>query len=338
MEGNEQYKRARTAILALNRLRRPIARRRGGEKKSQFNRDRTKSFRLWNDPNVLGFGVGPKVFAGGRSDFCLVFFVRTKLAKERLRHLTEIPERLLLETLDLEIQTDVQQWGSPPVAHSTRSAGCQIGDSFGHSGTMTLAVKEASSGSPLMLSCSHVLARGGDGAQKGDIVESPVAPLSPPGENVVGRLTRFTVLDRNASDNQVDAAVAEPSDGIELSNDFAGIGRITEIRDLTQEDAESLKDLELQKFGFVTGLLKGAMGNMHISTSVVYHELSGDPILDFTELVELNCLSREGDSGAAVLDTQTPPRIVGMHIAGKADGTCLFTHIQPVFDCLKITL
>jgi len=338
MGSSEQYTRARSGILALNRFRRPMARRRSGEKKSHFSRDRTKARTLWNDPNILGFGVGPKVAAGGRSDFCLVFFVRKKLAKERLRNLAEIPERLLLETLDLEIQTDVQQWGRPPIAHSTRSAGCQIGDSFGHSGTMTLAVKDASSGSPLMLSCSHVLARGGDGARKGDIVESPVAPLSPSGENVVGRLTRFTVLDRDAPDNQVDAAVAEPAAGVEISNDFAGIGRISGIRDLTQEDAESLKDLELQKLGFVTGPLKGAMGNMHISTSVVYHELSGDPILDFSELVELNCLSREGDSGAAVVDTQTPARIVGMNIAGKADGTCLFTHIQPVFDCLKITL
>jgi len=338
MDGNEQYKQARSAILALNRFLRPSARKRGGEKKSHFTRDRTNARTLWNDPNVLGFGVGPKVFVGGRSDFCLVFFVRKKMAKKRLRHLAEIPDRLLLETLDLEIQTDVQQWGTPPVAHSTLSAGGQIGDSFGHAGTMTLAVKDASSGLPLMLSCSHVLARGGEGARKGDTVESPVKPLSPLGENVVGSLTRFTVLDRDASDNQVDAAVAEPANGVEISNDFAGIGRISGIRDLTQEDAETLKDLELQKVGFVTGPLKGTMGNMHISTSLVYHELTGDPILDFTELVELNCLSREGDSGAAVLDTQTPARIVGMNIAGKADGTCLFTHIQPVFDCLKITL
>jgi hypothetical protein len=273
-----------------------------------------------------------------KSDFCLVFFVRRKLARKRLRHFAEIPGRLLLETMELEIQTDVQEWGRPPVAHSILASGCEIGDSFGHAGTMTLAVKDADSGSPLMLSCSHVLARGGAGATEGDIVESPVDPLSPLGANVVGHLSRFTVLDRNAPDNQVDAALAEPAKGIELSNNFAGVGRVSAIRDLTQEDAESLKDLELQKFGAVTGALKGKLGNMHISTSLVYHELPGDPILDFIELVELDCLSREGDSGAAVLDTQTPARVVGMNIAGKADGTCLFTHIQTVFDFLKITL
>ena len=78
--------------------------------------------------------------------------------------------------------------------------------------------------------------------------------------------------------------------------------------------------------------MKGKLGNMHIATSL------GDPVLDFIELAELNCLSREGDSGAPVLDTQTPPRIVGMNIAGKADGTSLFIHIQRIFDRLAITL
>jgi hypothetical protein len=349
MDPNEHYKQARIATLALNRFRRPSARKRGSEKKFHFNRDLKKARTLWHDDNILGFGVGPKVSKEsskeGKPDFCLVFFVRKKMAKKRLRHLVEIPDRLLLETLDLEIQTDVQEWGSPPVAHSTTFPGGQIGDSFGHAGTMTMAVRDAASGSPLMLSCSHVLARGGEGANEGDLIESPVAPLAPLGTNVVGSLFRFSVLDRNATDNDVDAAVAAPAAGIDISNTFAaasGIsgGSISGIRDLTQEDTDTLNDLPLQKLGFVTGVrpVRGKLGNMHIATSLVYHEMSGDPVLDFIELAELNCLSREGDSGAPVLDTQTPPRIVGMNIAGKADGTSLFIHIQKIFDRMAITL
>jgi hypothetical protein len=337
LESNQRYEEARTGILALNRFRRASARKRVSEKKSHFNRDLGKARTLWYDHNILGFGAGPKVSEGGKSDFCLVFFVRKKLARKRLRHLAEIPDRLLLETLDLEIQTDVQEWGSPPVAHSAVIPGAQIGDSFGHAGTMTLAVKDSASGSPLMLSCSHVLARGGEGAKTGDFVESPVAPLAPLGTNVVGRLFGFTILNR-ANDNDVDAAVAEPVAGVEISNDFAGAGGIAGVRDLTRENAESLSDLELQTFGFVTGPRTGKLGNMHISTSLVCHELSGDPVLNFIGLAELDCLSQEGDSGAPVLDTQTAPRIVGMNIAGKADGTCLFIHIQKIFDRLAITL
>jgi hypothetical protein len=338
MDGNEQYEQARIATLALNRFRRPSARQRGSEKQSHFNRDLKKARTLWHDDNILGFGVGPKISKNRRSDFCLVFFVRNKLAKKRLRDMAQIPDRLLLETLGLELQTDVQEWGRPPVAHSTIVPGCQIGDSFGHAGTMTLAVTDAATASTLMLSCSHVLARGGEGASQGDLVESPVVPLAPLGTNVVGRLFRWTTLSRTATDNDVDAAVAKPDDGVDISNDFDGSGKIAEIRDLMKESADTLRDLKLQKLGSVTGPQNGTLGNMHITTSLVYHEMSGDPVLDFVDLAELNCLSREGDSGAPVLDMETPPRIVGMNIAGKADGTCLFIHIQKIFDRLAITL
>jgi hypothetical protein len=341
MASNEQYKLARIATLALNRFRRPSARQRGSERKAHFNRDVTKARTLWHDDSILGFGVGPKISNGSKSDFCLVFFVRKKLAKKRLRNLVQVPERLLLETLGLEIQTDVQEWGSPPVAHGTMAPGGQIGDSFGHAGTMALAVRDAATRSPLMLSCSHVLARGGEGASQGDPVESPVVPLAPLGTNVVGRLFRFTVLSRTAKDNDVDAAVAAPADGVDISNDFDRSSGIVGLRDLTDstiESADDLRDLKLQKLGYVTGSREGTLGNMHITTSLIYHEMSGDPVLDFIDLAELNCLSQEGDSGAPVLDKQAPPRIVGMNIAGKADGTCLFIHIQKIFDRLAIIL
>ncbi|SRR5579871_649918 len=339
MDSNEQYKLARTVTEALNRLRKPTARRRSHEKKSHFNRDIKKARALWHDDNILGYGVGPKVSEGGKSDFCLVFFVRKKMAKSRIRELTEIPRRLMLETLGVEIQTDVQEWGRPPVAHSTLAPGGQIGDSFGHAGTITARVRDASSGLPLMLSCSHVLARGGEEASQGDLIESPVVPFAALGTNVVGRLSRFTVLSRNASDNDVDAAVAEPDPGVKLSNQLGDSVSISGIRDLTDdtiETADSLNNLRLQKIGNVSHSLTGTLGNMHIATSIIYHEMSGDPILDFVELAELDCLSEEGDSGAPILDMQN--RIVGMNIAGQADGSCLFIHIQKIFDRLMIAL
>ena len=334
MPGSEKYERARAATRALDRLRKPIARRRKHEKDSHFSRDVAQARGFWNDPNILGYGVGPKKSGdGSKSDHCLVFFVRKKLAKQRLGQLVKIPARLLIETSDLEVETDVQPWGRPPVAHL--APGIQIGDSSGNAGTMTLAVKDAATGAPLILSCSHVLAMGGDGAKQGDIVESPVVAISELGANVVGRLSRFMILDRNG-DNSVDAAVATAEAGVEISNRIPGAGAISEIRDLNQESADSLDSLPLRKFGAVTNQTDGEMGNLHISASLVFHELSGDPTLDFVDLAELSCESKPGDSGSPVVDEQL--RIVGMLIGGKADGTSLFTHIQPVFDLLKITL
>jgi len=335
VEGDEKYKRAHSAVQALNRLRNPGTRKRKHEKELHFKRDRKRARILWNDPNILGYGVGPKVSGGSKSEFCLVFFVRKKMAKERLRHLAKIPERLRFETMGMDLQTDVQEWVKPPVAHL--NPGIEIGDSFGHKGTMTVAVRDRKTGSPLVLSCSHVLARGGEGAKTGDLVESPVSPLANLGENVVGTLFKFMRLRRNGN-NSLDAAVAIPAEGISISNDIPGVGTIAGVRDLDQENADGIIGLPLKKIGGVSGTLDGTLGNVHISIPLVFHEMDSDPVLDFVDLFEITCESRPGDSGAAIVDTSSAPRIVGMNIAGNETGSGLFTLIQPVFDLLNLEL
>jgi hypothetical protein len=332
-----KYNRARDAASSLDRFRRPAVRPRRGERKSYFERDCQTARMLWNDPNILGFGVGPKISQGGRSDFCLVFFVRKKLPKRRLRDLATIPQHLALDCLGLRVRTDVQEWGGPPIAHGPLPSSASIGDRAGNSGTMTLAVRDSSTGDPLILGCSHVLARCGAG-QPGDPVESPADPRSDPRLNVVGRLVRFTEIDRRSSDNEVDAAVATPDGGVHLLNDIPRIGSVSGIRDLTLE-GDSVQGLKVQKFGAVTGFTTGRITNLHVSTSIVYHQMSGDPSVDFIELVEYDTVSKEGDSGAAVLDRMNPPSVVGMHIAGRSDGTAsLFTHIQFVFDAMQVNI
>ncbi len=333
MEGSEKYQQAHSGVQALNRLRKAGARKRKQEKISHFKRDRKQAHTLWNDPNILGYGVGPKVSKGGKDGFCVVFFVRKKLAKERLRHLVQIPEQLRIETLGLNIQTDVQEWGKPPVAHL--APGSEIGDSFGHKGTVTAAVRERGTGKPLILSCSHVLAQGGEGAHEGDLIESPVFPLANPGVNVVGALFSFMNLKRHTN-NSLDAATATPSAGIPASNHIPGIGSIAVIRDLRQENADDINGLPLRKIGATSGTLSGTLGNMHISIPLVYHEMDGDPVLNFVDLVEITCDSEPGDSGAAIIDDNN--RLVGMNIGGNENGSGLFTHIQPVFDCLGLSL
>ena len=335
---NSKYSRAYEATIALNRLRKSSVRLRTGESKQHVDRDRALVRGLWQDPNILGFGVGPKTRKEeGDSEMCLVFFVRRKLAKARLRDLKMIPKHLALNTLGTRVLTDVQVWGGLPVSHSSVSAGASVGDLSGNSGTITLAVTDSSTRHPMILSCSHVLARCGLG-QAGDQVESPADPSSDPRLNVVGKLVRFTEIDPHATDNEVDAAVAKPNNGVTLSNNIPGIGALSSIRDLTQE-GDSAVGIQVQTLGAITGSQAGLIRNIHVSTSIVYHQLSGDPSVDFVELVQYDGLSQEGDSGAAVLDTADSPNVVGMHIAGSSDGTAsLFTHIRFVFDALNVTL
>ena len=333
-----RYTRARDAAFTLNRLGSKSARIRRGERKSHFQKDSNAARSLFTDPNVIGFGVGPKIAKGEHNPLrhCLVFFVRKKLPKSRLRNLVEIPKHLILNTAGLSVQTDVQEWGHPPVAHSSLSSGASIGDLAGNSGTMTLAVQDTSQGTPLILGCSHVLAACGNG-QVGDEVESPANPSVDPGPNVVGRLLRFTVIDPLSVSNAVDAAVANTLDGIDLSNGIPGIGTPAGIRDLTLEGETVINKIEVQRVGAATGLQTGTIRNLHVSTRITYHQLPGDPSVYFVDLVQYDALSEEGDSGAAVVDTTEEHRVVGMHIAGLQDGSAsLFTHIRHVFDRMQV--
>jgi hypothetical protein len=335
-----KYQRALDVVSALNLLLSRSARARPGERKSQFEHDRRLARSLLTGPNVLGFGVGPKLSGTGRKphEICLVIFVRRKLPNSRLRHQLKIPKHLFLETLGLKIRTDVQVWGNPPEAHSV-SAGDSVGDLAGNSGTMTLAVTDVSPGAgrdPLILGCSHVLANAGQG-HVDDPVDSPASPFTDPGPNLVGHLRRFTIINQKSASNEIDAAVAVPLRGIDLSNDIPRIGVPAGIRDLRPEGHTVINQLTVQRPGQSTGVLSGLIRNIHVSAGITYHQLPGDPSVRFMELVQYEVLSEEGDSGAAVLDTADPLRVVGMHIAGIAgDSISFFTHIGSVFRRMKI--
>jgi hypothetical protein len=333
---NSNYARAREATFSLNRLVLRHARPRRKEKKEHFEKDRQMARSLLDDPNILGFGVGPKIFSGvADPELCLVVFVRRKLPGSRLRHLFKIPEYLSFNTNGLRVLTDVQAWKRPPVAHAL-SAGASIGDLVGNIGTMTMVVADGSTGAPLLLSCSHVLARCGLGNVR-DEVESPGGAVASPIANVVGRLLRFTKIDADSLNNQVDAAVAKPLTGMDLSNNIAEIGVPAGMRDLTLEGESVVNRLNVQRAGIASGLQRGMIRNLHVSTRITYHQLPRDPAVRFTELVQYDALSEEGDSGAAVVDDSEPPQVVGMHIAGLSDGsTSFFTHAGFVFETLGV--
>jgi hypothetical protein len=335
---NNKYERARATVFALNRFAKRTVRPRRDERQTHFERDRRTARSLITDSNILGFGVGPKIRAtvSAASEFCLVFFVRKKLPRSRLRHSIEIPKQLLLNTTGLTIRTDVQEWEQAPVAHGLLSSGASIGDLAGNSGTMTMAVRDNATGDPLILSCSHVLAAAGRG-RLGDQVESPASPGENPGPNVVGHLLRFTRIDPGSLSNAVDAAVADPLTDIDLSNEIPGIGTPNGIRDLTLEGDSAIKQMGVQRAGAVTGPETGTIVNLHVTTRITYRQLPGDPSVYFVDLAQYDAPSSEGDSGAAVTDTTDAHSVVGMHIAGLPDGSAsFFTHIRYVFDRMQV--
>jgi hypothetical protein len=335
----KKYENARDAVRALNRFARGSARPRQGERESNFKRDCQIARSLYADPNILGFGVGLKVASGKSvpSEFSLIFFVRRKLQKSRLRNLVSIPKHLHLHTSDLRVQTDIQVWGAPPVSHGLVTAGASIGDIMGNSGTMTLCALDSSTQKPVILGCSHVLAACGQD-HVGDDVESPSNVGVPPGQNRVGKLLRFTTIDPSSLNNAIDAAIATPVSGVTLSNNLPGIGIPDGVRDLTLEGGAVVNQVSVQRAGVASGLQGGTIRNIHVSTLITFTSLPGDASVNFVELVQYDAVSNAGDSGAAVVDTTPSNNIVGMHIAGTSDGSSsFFTHIQWILDRMQVS-
>ena len=336
---DNKYTRARDSAFALNRFVKPGSRPRLNERKAHCERDHQTARSLFHDPNILGYGVGPKMVEGARipSEICLVFFVRKKLAKSRLHNSVTIPKRLLLETRGVRVVTDVQVWGKPPVSHGAIVSGSAVGDVAGNVGTITLAVRDSSTGDPLILSCSHVLAACGKG-EVGDEVDSPPDASSDPGSKLVGRLLRFTEIDPRSLENAVDAAVAEIVKGVSLSNKIPGIGIPTGIRDLTLAGGAVIDQFQVRRAGAITPLAAGTIRHLHVSTRITYSQLN-DQRVHFVDLVQYDVGAEEGDSGAAVIDSTEENNVVGMHIAGLPDGSAsLFTHIRFVFDSMNVAL
>ena len=329
-----KYIHARDTAFSLNRLLRRNVRPREGEKTSDLKHDRELVRKIMSDPNILGFAVGPKKSGrrGKTSDFCLVFFVRRKLRGSQLRNSIPIPKHLFLRTLGRRVMTDVQEWGGMPVAHSTTRAGTSICGQDGESGTTTLIVTDNETGNPAILSCSHVIAACGRG-HVGDDVELPARGASGPGSRVVGKLRLFTFID-DSNDNLVDAAVADPVDGVKLSNNIPQIGTPVGIRDLLLEDEDAHR-IDVRRFGAKTGLQTGTITNLHLSARIVYPQLGGTTAF-FTDMANYDAPSQGGDSGAPVVDTSDEPHVVGMHLAGLPNGTSLFMHITNVFDLMKV--
>jgi hypothetical protein len=232
------------------------------------------------------------------------------------------------------VQTDIHALGGMHVAHTGITSGSSIGHVSGTAGSVTFVGKDVTTDEQLILSCSHVLARGG-AAQQGDAVESPAYSSNGNSPTTVAFLTnRFMVINPQIY-NTIDAALARPIEGIVLSSMIPGIGDLAGVLDISQMTLESAINLPVVKFGAGTGLMRGRITGVHATLQIRFPEL-GDQIVWFTDLLTHDIPSKEGDSGAAVVDPTTR-NIIGMHIAGTGQsGLC--TNIQPVLDTLQIQL
>lgn len=314
---------------------------------------------LLDRANVVAAGVGYKMTGGQKtSNLSIMCSVTKKIAASQLASKDLIPQ-----TID-GMPTDVIETGviralqAPTERHRPAPGGVSIGHRDITAGTLGCWVKK--DGRFVILSNNHVLANS-NAAQIGDPVLQPgpydggrfpedhIADLEQfipiniigiPSDcqiatgaagflNAIARLLGSSVelqaIDRQQTENLVDAAIARPLNTGDVKDEILQIGKI-------EGTAEGELGTAIKKSGRTTGLTTGEIQQVDVTVNVQYGE---GQIAQFADQLMAGPMSQGGDSGSAVLDEAN--RLVGLLFAGS-DTTTIMNRIQNVFSLLGVSL
>jgi hypothetical protein len=309
--------------------------------------------------NVVAAGAGYKITGGSKtSALSIVCSVTKKVASSQLSSKDLVPA-----TLD-GMPTDVIETGviralqSPTEKHRPAPGGVSIGHRDITAGTLGCLVKK--DGRSVILSNNHVLANS-NAAEIGDPIlqpgpydggrypedhiadleqfipinisglpsECPIATGTADFLNSIARLfgskVQLQAIDRQQTENLVDAAIARPLNPEDVKDEILQIGTI-------QGAAEGILGMAIKKSGRTTGLTTGEIQQVDVTVNVQYGE---GQIAQFTDQLMAGAMSQGGDSGSAVLDESN--HLVGLLFAGS-DTTTIMNRIQNVFSALDVSL
>jgi len=312
--------------------------------------------------NVVGVGVGYKVQRGKRTnEMCIVVLVSKKLPLQALYPGALIPTSYddvdtdVLEVGDVRAQQErTDRWRPIP-------GGVSIGHYKVTAGTMGCMVRDLASNERHILSNNHVLANSNESSPGDAILQPGTADGGRTDLDLVGHLERFQpiqftvappscsiamfitrVLNKIAewlgskhrliaiqqnpqATNLIDAAVALPVSGIEISDDIVDIG-------VVGGTAPATLGMRVRKSGRSTGFTTGQITVVDATVDVNY----GERAARFENQLISSAMSAPGDSGS-LLVAQESLLAVGLLFAGSEQVT-IYNPIQDVLDGLKVYL
>ncbi|MEO7323394.1 MAG: cell wall hydrolase [Dokdonella sp.] len=267
--------------------------------------DEVKAFRRthtkWmKDANVTGIGVGMRESRGRRTDEpALRVYVQRKKTGGRLGDIL-IPAVLRVPGHRDAVCVDVVEARNPRL-HAGPHCGDGIYDATRVAGTLGfLAIDH---GTPSLLSCMHVL----NGASGSDVFWLGGPTISGNGVERVASITQNGGLSSGPDyPNLIDATVAALDEAVDAS--IWQLGPLLGIR-----TSPVLQDEPLSFFGAASAkACQGTVTAVRASREINYSQMN--TTYGFQQLIECTAVSREGDSGSAVVDAQG--RLVGMLIGG----------------------
>lgn len=309
--------------------------------------------------NVVAAGVGYKITGGSKtSALSIVCSVTKKVASSQLSSKDLVPATLEGMPTDVIETGVIRALQSPTEKHRPAPGGVSIGHRDITAGTLGCLVKK--DGRSVILSNNHVLANS-NAAEIGDPIlqpgpydggrypedhiadleqfvpinigglpsECPIATGTAGFLNSIARLfgsnVQLQAIDRQQTENLVDAAIARPLNPEDVKDEILQIGTI-------QGAAEGILGMAIKKSGRTTGLTTGEIQQVDVTVNVQYGE---GQIAQFTDQLMAGAMSQGGDSGSTVLDESN--HLVGLLFAGS-DTTTIMNRIQNVFSALGVSL
>jgi hypothetical protein len=315
--------------------------------------------RLLTQANVVATGVGYKATRGAGTDvLSIVCSVTKKVPFDSLAPSDRVPAELDGVPTDVIATGVIRALQSRTARHRPAPGGVSIGHRDITAGTLGCLVRRA--GQVFILSNNHVLANSNDG-QRGDAILQPgpydggrfpddqiatledfvpvtfleapsdcpfargVIALLNAGCQVIRSQTRYRIVDIEATENLVDAAIARPLDPALVTPEIMEVGLIS------GQDIGAL-GMAVKKSGRTTGLTTGEIVQVDVTADVDY---GAGRTARFTDQLMAGPMSQGGDSGSAVLDQNN--RLTGLLFAGS-DASTIFNRIERVFSALSLTL
>lgn len=317
---------------------------------------------LMGKANVVGVGVGYKEKGGQKTDkLGLVVMVRKKVPLSELKGEDVVPSEIDRVITDVKEVGDIKALSQNPTDRWRPAPG---GVSIGHyritAGTLGTVVRDAATNDKLILSNNHVLADSNAG-EIGDAILQPgpydggalqadtiahllrfvpirflqdppdcpiatsVASLANLLARAVGSHHRLVAVYLQQQSNQVDAALAKPTDRNMVSDEILSIGQIVGVR-------EAELGLGVRKSGRTTGFTTGTVEALDATISVDYG--AGRTAVFDAQIVS-TAMSQGGDSGSLLVDADEN-LAVGLLFAGSDQAT-IHNPINAVTAALNLT-
>ena len=303
-----------------------------GDIESLHARQMTKVRGVFEDPNIVGVGVGNKVSGAKETDeLCICFYVENKLSSAKITGRHFVPP-IISSSDGRSIYTDVKKLGvvKPEVTPLVKRKPIESGFSVGHvkitAGTLGAIVKK--DGKLYLLSNSHVLANSGKGKAGDKIVYPGPDDDGKAATDWIATLSEAVPFTKGGDFvNKVDAALAQVRD--ERIGDL--LFKIAAAK-LPLATIAPKRGMIVTKRGRTTGATKGKIIDIDFRIQINY---PGVGKLGFTNQVLCERYTDGGDSGSLVIDTASG-KIVGLHFAGAEEGS-VFNPIAAVRDALSFS-